>query len=168
MSPEGSSAIPGGIQDPNLGLPLKAGTRMRLIKRIIVKVCGPFLIEQIAFNNSVVAQMQRTTEQVSQRLDEIDRLIGAFAERLAPISGDLAQHVEVLTRQDIALERHEAIVRRLDIAFDETKELFELLQDKMDLAVLQMIARYQEGIGLLRIELEELGQELTGVSVRPE
>jgi len=86
---------------------------------------------------------------VRERLEADERsLVRAF--------GDLEHHSAVLVRHEEPLDRHEFLLKHVEPAIEDLVDEFDLVQDKIDLGQRQALARYHEGIGLLRSAIAEL------------
>jgi O-antigen chain-terminating methyltransferase len=127
-----------------LGLPVTGG-RLRIPRRIVGKILWPFFRHQVAVNQALLAEL----DAVRARLEADERsLVRAF--------GDLEHHSAVLVRHEEPLERHEFLLKHVEPAIEDLVDEFDLVQDKIDLGQRQALARYQEGIGLVRSAIAEL------------
>lgn len=94
----------------DLGLPVDASGRFRLVKRVVAKLCWPFLRHQIAFNHAVLQSNRELTERVNRRLEQIEHNLRGelldFADRSASqAQAEIGDHVAEARRINADLVR---------------------------------------------------------------
>ena len=86
-------------QRADLGLPLPR-TRLRTLKRVVIRLCWVFLHRQIEFNHELVMSLERVTT----HLDDVADESAAWAKVVDDLRLRVAQlHIEVAARHDEAL-----------------------------------------------------------------
>ena len=128
-----------------LGLPLRPGVRLRLLRRVLAKLASPFFSQQIAVNRALLGEL----DAVRQRIDQAD-------QRLDRLGGDLEHHSAVLVRHEEPLDRHEFLLKALEPAIGDLLRQIDLVSDKVDLGQRQALARLYDVVGPIRTEIAQL------------
>lgn len=177
------------VANAGLDLPIRPGEKHRLLRRLALKLCWPFVSRQIQFNHDLLAELVEVRDSLVQQIDSArsDAYQGLavaqqhIAERLLTVKGRLDQLSETLEKQGWAvdailptLEKHgyavDAILPTLEkhgYAIDSISEKVEdfvvdrdLVHQELELAQQQSFSRMHEGVGMLRTEIADLGRHI--------
>ncbi|MCU1492528.1 MAG: hypothetical protein JWO62_292 [Acidimicrobiaceae bacterium] len=151
----------------DLGLSVPSGVGHRFLKRVVARLCRPFLVRQVAFNrallaelvsirDSLVSQIGVTAQPIQDRLAELgsrvegQQLLGAQVERQG-------WAVEAMLP---VLEKHGYAIDAITTKLEDNEVDRDLVHQEVELAQQQSFARMHDGIGMMRTELVELDRRL--------
>lgn len=105
--------------EADLGLPLDRHTRLRLLKRTVLKISWLFLHHQIDFNHQILNALHELTDKISQRIDEARIELGReVAERfdrgLRQAYREIGDHV-ARSQSDVTRLQQEIAALKCDV-----------------------------------------------------
>jgi len=140
------------------------------VKRFVARLCRPFFSRQIAFNQELLAEIVAIRDALVQEIS-----LRPTGDRMADIEARVGQIEEWMRFDRGRIERHdwavEAILPVLEqrgYSIDAMKEVLEdlvndreLMREEVELAHQQSFARFHDGLGSIRTEMNDLAQQLS-------
>ena len=137
-----------------LGIPLPKGTRGRFFKRIVYRLCRPFLYRQLLFNEAMVKAVEALAHQSEQNhISDRNRINQVALEATAII-----ERVNSGLRQ-IDLELASQMARLQNDSSDLTFQMMELRSD-----ILQLNSKVEEALSLQSDALSQYEERLSEFS----
>jgi len=146
------------VANADLGLPVPRGARLRLLKRVIARVCRPFLSRQTEFNRELLAELVTIrNDLVAQIQDSRCALSPAAVEEVAArvtlLEGTVERHEWAVDAALPVLERHGYAIDALQEGMEDIEVDRNLVHQEVELAQQQAFARVHDEAGALRSEI---------------
>lgn len=176
------------VASSGLGLPVPPGTSHRLLRRVVAKLCAPFLAEQVRFNQGLLeelvavrdslarevgdarwgaAQAAQAAQELAQGLQQVQAQLEALAKVVEQHGYAVDAALPVLEKHGYAIDAALPTLEKHGYAIDAIAEKIEdftvdrdLVHQELELAQQQSFARVHDGLGMVRTELAELGRAL--------
>ncbi|HXZ83513.1 MAG TPA: hypothetical protein VED84_07210 [Acidimicrobiales bacterium] len=133
----------------HLGLPIAPEERHRLLKRVVVGLCRPFLRPQIEYNLALLAELVTIRDQL---VEQTKSLGARTTERFAAL-------IEQLDAQGSQIRELYRLVDGLNSRVDDVSIDRDLVHQEVELAQIQALERIDAALARIRSESGALRRE---------
>jgi SAM-dependent methyltransferase len=146
---------------------------LRLLKKIVARLCAPFLSRQVEFNRALLGELVVLRNTLADQIDEARRSAGQAADQLRDLNDVTGGPPRIVQLEDLVrrhswaidaalpvLEQQGYLVDALKEAVDQLDLDRNLVHQEVELAQQQSYARVHDGLGTIRAEMTRLTRYL--------